>query len=117
MGTLIIIKHQFTSCLAYKFHVFLVKVSLGFRSLIPSSVGHLKVCVGFPWWSGGEDSVLPTQGLKVQSLIGELRSHMPNGTAKKKKVCGTRDYSWSVGHLAAHRNCDKRKSHTNFQNF
>jgi len=28
---------------------------------------------------------LPIQGLQVQSLAGELRSHMPHGQKKKKK--------------------------------
>ena len=28
---------------------------------------------------------LPIQGAWVQSLVGELRSHMPRSTAKKKK--------------------------------
>ena len=30
---------------------------------------------GRPWWSSHEDSVLPRQGIQVQSLVGELRSH------------------------------------------
>ena len=29
--------------------------------------------------------VLPPQGVWVRSLVGELRSHMPHGMAKKKK--------------------------------
>ena len=41
---------------------------------------------GLPWWSSGLDSALPTQGAWVRSLIGELRSCMPNGRAKKKKL-------------------------------
>ena len=40
---------------------------------------------GLPWWSRGWDSVLPPQGTWVQSLVGELRFHMPWGTAKKQK--------------------------------
>ena len=43
---------------------------------------------GLPWWSSGEDSalpVLPLEGLRVRSLIGELRSRGPHGAAKKKK--------------------------------
>lgn len=37
-----------------------------------------------PWRSGGQDSLLPLQGARVQSLVGEdLRS--PRGAAKKKK--------------------------------
>ena len=31
-------------------------------------------------------TALPMQGVRVQSLVGKLRSHMlPSGTAKKKK--------------------------------
>ena len=32
---------------------------------------------GPPLWSSGEDSTLPLQGAQVQSLVGELRSHIP----------------------------------------
>ena len=37
--------------------------------------------VGLPWWSSGWDSVLPLQGAWVPSLVGELGSCMPHGTA------------------------------------
>ena len=30
--------------------------------------------------------MLPMQGVQVQSLVGELRSHMPWGTEKKKET-------------------------------
>ena len=30
--------------------------------------------------------ILPVQGAWVQSLVGELRSHMLHGVAKKKKI-------------------------------
>ena len=50
---------------------------------------------GFPWWSSGYDSAVPTQGAWVRFLVGELdptcsnyRFHMLQrrlGTAKKKK--------------------------------
>ena len=30
-----------------------------------------------------QDSSLPLQGVRVQSLVGELRSHVPQGVAKK----------------------------------
>ena len=39
---------------------------------------------GIPWQSSGQDSVLPLQGAWVQSLVGELRSHMPRSAAKTK---------------------------------
>ena len=39
---------------------------------------------GFPRQSSGWYFVLPLQGPGVQSLVGELRSHMLHGTTKKK---------------------------------
>ena len=39
-----------------------------------------------PWWSSGEDSVLPMQGMRVQSLVGKLRSHMLHSLAKQTKT-------------------------------
>lgn len=36
---------------------------------------------GFP-----ADAVVPMQGAQVQSLVGEKKSHMPHGGAKKKKA-------------------------------
>ena len=37
--------------------------------------------------------LFPLQGVKVRSLVGELRSHMPRSVAKKKKfaVCFSSD--------------------------
>ena len=32
---------------------------------------------GLPWWSSDYDSALPLQGALVQSLVGEVKSHMP----------------------------------------
>ena len=31
---------------------------------------------GLPWWSNGYNSVLPTQGAWIRSLVRELRSHI-----------------------------------------
>ena len=39
-----------------------------------------------PWWSSGEDSVLPVQGMRVQSLVGKLRSRMLHSLAKQTKT-------------------------------
>ena len=36
-----------------------------------------------PWQSSGSDSTLSMQGVQFQSLVRELRSHMPYGMAKK----------------------------------
>ena len=33
-----------------------------------------------------EDSVLPLQGVQVQSLVRDLRYHIPCGVAKKIKI-------------------------------
>ena len=43
--------------------------------------------LGPPWWSSGQQSTLPLWGelVQVPSLVGELKSHMPPGAAKKKK--------------------------------
>ena len=38
---------------------------------------------GTSWWSSDLDSVLPTQ---TGPLVGELSSHMPQGTAKQKAI-------------------------------
>ena len=40
---------------------------------------------GLPWWSGSYDFALPIQGVRVQSLVGEPRSHMMTKKIKKKK--------------------------------
>ena len=46
-----------------------------------------EVIMGLPWRSSDWDTALPMQGPWVQSLVRELRSHMPCGEAiKKKKV-------------------------------
>ena len=37
-----------------------------------------------PWLSSGEDSEFSVQEVWVQSLVGELRSHVLRRTAKKK---------------------------------
>ena len=42
-----------------------------------------RVNPGTPQWFSGEDSLLPLQGLQVQSLVGELRSCIANGTAER----------------------------------
>ena len=34
---------------------------------------------GLPWWSSGDSSALPAQGVWVPSLVGELGSHMQRG--------------------------------------
>ena len=38
-----------------------------------------------PWWSSGQDSVLPLQGTWVQSLVRELRSYTARSMAKKNE--------------------------------
>ena len=38
--------------------------------------------LGLPWKFSGLDSVLPLQGLRIQSLVGKLKSYMLCGAAK-----------------------------------
>ena len=45
-----------------------------------------EVIMGLPWRSSDWDTAHPMQGPWVQSLVRELRSHMPCGEANKKKV-------------------------------
>ena len=61
---------------------------LGYQgSPIMLTVINIKVSLGIPWKSSGQDSVLPLQGVWVRSLAGELRCcKPPHGTAKKKKI-------------------------------
>ena len=40
---------------------------------------------GLPCWSSGWESMLPMQGVRVWSLVGELRSRKPGGVARKEK--------------------------------
>ena len=54
--------------------------------------------MGLTWQSSGLDSMLPLQGSWVPSLVGELRSHMYRGAAKRtinlnlkrKTICGNK---------------------------
>ena len=46
----------------------------------------LKDLLGLSWWSNGQDSTLPMQGARVQSLVGELRSCRPCGQKKKNPL-------------------------------
>ena len=43
------------------------------------------LCWDFPQWSNGSNFLLQMQGLWVPFLIRELRYHMPQGMAKKKR--------------------------------
>ena len=40
---------------------------------------------GLPCCSSGWESMLPMQGVRVWSLVGELRFRMPGGMARKEK--------------------------------
>ena len=46
---------------------------------------HFKIFLGEFLGGPVARAPLPLQGARVQSLVGELRSHMRQGTAKKKK--------------------------------
>ena len=41
--------------------------------------------MGLPLATQGLEAALPLQGARVQSLVGELRSHMAHSMAQKKK--------------------------------
>lgn len=59
----------------------------------------LKFFQGLSWRSGGQDSTLSMKRAWVQSLVGEVRFHMPHGTADKKKKKSSRTWryvSWAV---------------------
>ena len=61
---------------------------------------------GLPWQSSGWDFVLAMQGPWVQSLVGEVRSHILGGAEKenmacylqvpKRRVCTSRAGVWGV---------------------
>ena len=53
---------------------------------------------GLPWWSSGEDSMLPPQGARVRSLVGELRSCMLPGTANTHTRTHTRTHACTHTH-------------------
>ena len=40
------------------------------------------ITLRLPWWPRGQDSAIPLQGAQVRCPFGELRSRMPQGTAK-----------------------------------
>ena len=57
-----------------------------FQLSLKSKSSHFRIWLwGLPWRSSGEDSVPPTQGVQVRSLVQELRSHRPHGAAKNYK--------------------------------
>ena len=53
-----------------------------------SSLGNYKlnITMRFASWSNGQNSMLPLKGLQIWSLVGKLRSHIPQGVAKKINV-------------------------------
>ena len=51
---------------------------------------YMKSRGGLPRQPSGSDSELPLQGPRVQSLIRELTSHVPHGTAKKNFFKGNK---------------------------
>lgn len=61
-----------------------------------------KESIGLPWWSGGWDSELLTQGAQVQSLVGQLRSHMLHAITKKTKQNKTQKQSIALNPLQEH---------------
>ena len=55
-------------------HSYYIQLTINLKNKVPQ---------GLFWQSSGSDSVLPLQGARVQSLVGELRSNVPRGMIKK----------------------------------
>ena len=58
--------------------------------------------LGLSWRSRGQDSRLPVQRAQADTLLGELRSHMLNGTAQKKQEVVIYSRHTVVVHLLIH---------------
>ena len=56
-------------------------------------------------------TLLPLQGARVQSLVRDLRSHMPSSVAKKKKKRPHRKYRNGV--FALEKNCGSSSNSKN----
>ena len=67
---------------------------MSFNSQIRISGAKVNKVQGLPWWSSGQDFMLPVQGAQVQFLVRELDPHatskslhastkIPNATTKK----------------------------------
>ena len=50
--------------------------------------------LGIPWWSSGYNYTLSLWRAWVQSLVGELKSHKPCDTSKKKGKNKTKESYW-----------------------
>ena len=61
--------------------------------------------MGFPWWISVQDSVLPLQGAQVQSLVGELGSHMLCSQKKKEKRQSRFFWHLLYGNVLFHTSC------------
>ena len=49
---------------------------ISFNSQIRISVAKVNKVQGLPWWSSGQDFMLPMQGAQVQLLVRELDPHV-----------------------------------------
>ena len=49
--------------------------------------------MGLPWQPRGSDVMLPLQRAQVQSLVGELKSLVLHGVAKKKNYFNKHSYN------------------------
>ena len=49
---------------------------ISFNSQIRISVAKVNKVQGLPWWSSGQDFMLPMQGDQVQLLVRELDPHV-----------------------------------------
>ena len=69
----------------------LVRFSVGRAEIISIK----KESGGLPWWSSGSDSMLPMPGLWIQSLVGELRSHIHTAQSKTLEKEEERKWEWA----------------------
>ena len=83
--------HQYTSCVPF--------FQPPATAMVNSTSPIYRNIQGVPWRSSGWDPVLLLPRAQVQSLVGELRSHKPRGTAQKEKKKKKKIYptsSWAL---------------------
>ena len=72
----------------------------------------------FPSGSVVKTPKLPMQGAQVQSLVGEVRSHMPCGVAKKKNSNTPNEMCRKWGSYVPHSsNYYQSNDHCNYNNY
>lgn len=56
--------------------------------------------LGLPWWSGGQQSLLPMQRVQVGALVRELITHMQHGIDIKRHYSTATSIKFWTGILA-----------------